>query len=195
MKHLYRGKASRKPKTVDSVLFQATKAVAKTTKAVKGLLIAKNVRKLKALQDENSSNAKIQSDINDVEEKLKALKDLDHVAAAQEFVSHSLLTPAGNNASTINTSSNGMHSVIQSHPKLVETFQEWKLKLKSVIREVAIAKVKEKNETEKAARLAEAAKSSGTSSGVKRSFDKVKRMIKLLLLSFKFLACCVQCSS
>lgn len=133
----------KKQKSVDSALHQAMKAIAKVVKVVRGLLVAKYVRKLKQLEDNGADN----QDDNAVAvclKKIEDLKTIHHSELAERIVIRKLFPvarrPLPDQDDNTNGGSDDVNSMIINHSTISEAIEKWTTHVKSAVRDEAIAK-------------------------------------------------------
>lgn len=109
-----------KVKNTSSVKHQATKALSKTLKKVRGLLVQKAVRKITQLREEAelNNNEKIENYVLEMEK----LKHLDTAAIASAIIEVDLDV-----SSTLNLDVDGM-TLISKHKHVKEFLEAWRSK-------------------------------------------------------------------
>jgi valyl-tRNA synthetase len=172
----------KKPKSVDSTLHQATKALSKSVKVVRGLLVANYVRKLKAL--EGSSEIKKAKESHDCTDniashlkKIEDLKQLNHADVAENIVIKKLFPVARKDVTAGETDgsdgNDAVNSLIVGHPTIKEAISTWTVSIKAAVRDEAIAK-RDAELAELKKKKAEEREKEGVH--VKRGFDGVSML-------------------
>jgi hypothetical protein len=161
-------------KSVDSALHQASKALTKSVKEIKGLLQAKYARKAKHTPNEASSKPG-QASVDRNAERLAVLKTLNYTSVADSIMKEKLYPVARRECEQEQSQreqedTNGVEDMIRSHPKINELLEALQKSIKAAVRDESIAK---RDEALAEAKKQKAEEREKEGAGRKRSFDSV----------------------